>query len=211
MKPTALFLAFVLGLTSCQTHTNIKLPSLIGDNMLLQQKTNTKIWGKANPGRKITVSASWNSSGTATTGKDGKWNVVLLTPPAGGPYTISISAKDTSITINNVLIGEVWFCSGQSNMEMPLEGWPPNDTIMHSKAVIASASNPEIRLFNVQKIIAGDPLDECTGKWEVSTTESVKQFSATAYFFGKKLNSELKIPVGLIESAWGGTPSESWT
>jgi len=211
MKTTALFLALFLALTSCQTHSNIKLPSLIGDNMLLQQKTDAKIWGKAKPGRKIIVSASWNSSGRATSGEDGKWKVVLPTPPAGGPYTITISAKDTSITIHNVLIGEVWFCSGQSNMEMPLEGWPPNDTIMHSRAVITSSSNPEIRLFNVQKIIAGDPLDECTGRWEVSTPESVKQFSATAYFFGKKLNSELKIPVGLIESAWGGTPSESWT
>jgi len=113
--------------------------------------------------------------------------------------------------VKNVLVGEVWFCSGQSNMEMPVAGWPPSDTIMHSKETIASASIPEIRLFNVQKLISGQPLDECTGKWEVSTPETVAQFSATGYFFGKKLYSELHIPIGLIESAWGGTPSESWT
>ena len=113
--------------------------------------------------------------------------------------------------IKNVLIGEVWFCSGQSNMEMPVAGWPPADTIMHSKETIAAASIPEIRLFNVQKVISGQPLDECTGRWEVSTPETVPQFSATGYFFGKKLHAELNIPIGLIESAWGGTPSESWT
>jgi sialate O-acetylesterase len=211
MKFTSLFLISFLALVSCQTNSNLRLPSLISDNMLMQQKTNVKIWGKANPGHKISVSASWNSNGQAIAGKDGKWSVSLPTPSAGGPYTITISGKDTTILVKNVLIGEVWFCSGQSNMEMPLAGWPPVDTIMHSKETIASASIPEIRLFNVQKVISGQPLDECTGRWEVSTPETVAQFSATGYFFGKKLYSELHIPIGLIESAWGGTPSESWT
>jgi sialate O-acetylesterase len=179
--------------------------------MLLQQKTTAKIWGKANPGSKISVSASWKTNGQAIAGKDGKWTVNITTPVAGGPYTIDISATDTSITVKNVLIGEVWFCSGQSNMEMPVAGWPPADTIMHSLSTIASASIPEIRLFNVDKKISGDPLDECTGRWVESTPSTVLPFSATAYFFGKKLYTELHVPVGLIESAWGGTPSESWT
>jgi sialate O-acetylesterase len=207
---TVLFIAF-LTFTGCQTHSNLKLPALIGDNMVLQQKTDAKIWGKAYPGRKITVKASWNSIGKAIAGNDGKWSVNLPTPEAGGPYTISVSANDTTIIVQNVLVGEVWFCSGQSNMEMPLEGWPPVDTIMNSTTTIASSSIPEIRLFNLQKKMSDHPSEECTGKWEVSSPESVKQFSATAYFFGKKLNKELHIPVGLIESAWGGTPSESWT
>ena len=211
MKLTTLFLTLFMTLTGCQTRSDLKLPSLIGDNMLLQQKTTAKIWGKANPGSKISVSASWNAKGQSIAGKDGKWSVNLVTPEAGGPYTITISGKDTTISVKNVLIGEVWFCSGQSNMEMPLAGWPPKDTIMHSSVMIASASIPEIRLFNVQKKISGDPLDDCAGKWEISTPETVKQFSATAYFFGKKLYDDLHVPVGLIESAWGGTPSESWT
>jgi len=211
MKLTTVFLALFLALVSCQTHTNLKLPSLIGDNMLLQQKTDTKIWGKAKPGSKIIVSSSWNKIGKTNAGKDGKWEVILPTPEAGGPYTIAISGKDTTILIKNVLIGEVWFCSGQSNMEMPLAGWPPNDTIMHYAETIASSAIPEIRLFNVQKTISGEPVDSCSGRWEVSSPETVQQFSATAYFFGKKLFSELHVPVGLIESAWGGTPSESWT
>src|SRR5664279_2540601 len=211
MKLSTIFLALFLILVGCQTRSNLKLPSLIGDNMLLQQKTNANIWGKAKPGSKIVVSASWNVNGQSIAGKDGKWSVGLATPAAGGPFTITISGSDTTIMVKNVLIGEVWFCSGQSNMEMPVAGWPPNDTIMHSFNTIASASIPEIRLFNVQRKISGEPLDECSGKWEVSSPSTVLQFSATAYFFGKKLHDDLHVPVGLIESAWGGTPSESWT
>jgi sialate O-acetylesterase len=211
MKCTTFFTILFLTLVSCQSNSNLKLPSLIGDNMILQQKTNAKIWGKATPGHKIEISASWNVSGKTKAGDDGKWTVVLPTPEAGGPYTITISGKDTSLVIKNVLIGEVWFCSGQSNMEMPMEGWPPVDTIMYSSGTIASASIPEIRLFNVLKRISGEPLDNCTGSWEESTPATARPFSATAYFFGRKLYNELHIPIGLIESAWGGTPSESWT
>ncbi len=178
--------------------------------MLLQQKTDIRIWGHASPGCKIDVSASWDATGKTVTGEDGKWSVSLGTPEAGGPYTITISAKDTSLIINNVLIGEVWVCSGQSNMEMPLEGWPPADTVMYSAVTIASAKSPEIRLFNVQRKVAGEPLDECAGKWEICDPSTVSQFSATAYFFGKRLHDELGIPIGLIQSAWGGTPAEAW-
>jgi sialate O-acetylesterase len=202
-----LFLAFV----GCQSHSNLKLPSLISDNMLLQQKTTAKIWGKANPGQKISVATSWNALGKAISGEDGKWSVDIATPGAGGPYTITIAANDTTITVKNVLIGEVWFCSGQSNMEMPMAGWPPVDTVMHSSETISSAAIPEIRLFNVGRQISGEPSDECTGSWEVSSSATVQQFSATACFFGRKLFNELHVPIGLIESAWGGTPSESWT
>jgi sialate O-acetylesterase len=211
MKLTTVFLMLFLTLISCKESSKIKLPSLIGNNMLLQQKSDAKFWGKATPGHKIRVSASWNTVGETVAGEDGKWSLSVSTPEAGGPYTVTISARDTSITVKNVLIGEVWFCSGQSNMEMPLAGWPPNDTIMNSSRTISSASVPEIRLFNVQKFFSGEPLDECTGSWEICTPETVQQFSATAFFFGKKLHDDLHVPVGLIESAWGGTPSESWT
>jgi len=211
-KIASLSLSLALLLTSCQNGpSNLQLPSLIGDNMVLQQSSDSKIWGKAEPGHKITVIPDWTSAVSAKSGDDGKWSVLIPTPVAGGPYTITVEGKDTSIVINNVLIGEVWFCSGQSNMEMPLAGWPPVDTIMHSARTIAAAAIPEIRLFNVQRKVSGVPLEECTGKWLVCSPETVKPFSATAFFFGKKINEELKVPVGLIESAWGGTPSESWT
>lgn len=200
-----------LALLSCRNpKSNIELPSLIGDNMVLQQKTDINVWGNATPGTKIDISAGWKADAMVTAGEDGKWSAVMPTPEAGGPYLITLKSKDTTITIINVMIGEVWFCSGQSNMEMPLEGWPPNDTVMYSKQMIASASIPEIRLFNVQKNVSSEPLDNCTGKWEVCKPSTVPQFSATAFFFGKKLYDELHIPIGLIESAWGGTPAEAW-
>jgi len=211
MKLKVIGLLILVALTGCgKKPSGLELPSLISDNMLLQQKTNIEIWGKALPGNKIDVSASWQANGQAVTGKDGNWSVSLATPEAGGPYEITITTRDTILTIKNVLVGEVWVCSGQSNMEMPLAGWPPNDTIMYSARTIASASVPEIRLFIVQRKVAGEPIEDCTGSWEVCTPATVGQFSAAGYFFGKKIHDELNIPVGLIESAWGGTPAEAW-
>lgn len=211
MRQKIIGLLILAALAGCgKKPSGLELPSLIGDNMLLQQKTDIAIWGKALPGNNIEVSASWQSNGQAVTGEDGKWSLSLATPEAGGPYSITITARDTSLTINNVLIGDVWICSGQSNMEMPLSGWPPNDTIMYSAQTIASASVPEIRLFIVQRKVSGEPVEECAGRWEVCNPATVSQFSAAGYFFGKRLHDELNIPVGLIESAWGGTPVEAW-
>ncbi len=212
MRVTTIFFLSALILIGCQKGpANLQLPSLIGDNMVLQQNSDSKIWGKANPGQKIRVTPDWSTETITTAGDDGKWLVTVPVPEAGGSHSMTIAGVDTTITINNIMFGEVWFCSGQSNMEMPMAGWPPFDTIMYSAKTIASAAIPEIRLFNVQRKVSGEPLDDFTGKWQVCTPESVKQFSATAFFFGSKLNRELKIPIGLIESAWGGTPSESWT
>jgi len=211
MKKTILILATFLTLLGCQRKpSELVLPSLIGDNMVLQQKTDIHIWGNALPGTRIDVSASWGGTGKSVTGDDKVWSVTMPTPDAGGPFTITVEAPDTTITLDNVLVGEVWVCSGQSNMEMPLAGWPPNDTIMYSAETIASASVSEIRLFNVQRKVSAEPLTGCSGNWEVCSPSTVDQFSATAYFFGLKLYDELKIPIGLIESAWGGTPAEAW-
>ncbi|MGD0342106.1 MAG: sialate O-acetylesterase [Bacteroidales bacterium] len=212
MKKATILLLFVLLASACQKGpSNLKLPALLSDNMLLQQKADATFWGKANPGQKISVTPSWGEKKTVRTGKDGKWSVKIATPEAGGPYKIIINAVDTTITINDVLVGEVWVCSGQSNMEMPVQGWPPVDTIMYSAKTIASAVLPNIRLFNVARKVSTDPLDDCTGRWEVCNPETIKSFSATGFFFGKKLYEKLNVPIGLIESAWGGTPSESWT
>jgi sialate O-acetylesterase len=211
MQIFKLIILFVLLLAECRRDpATIQLPSLIGDNMLLQQKTDAKIWGKAYPGKKITVTPGWGTEIQTIADKDSRWSVKLHTPGAGGPHTIKIESDDTVILIKNVLIGEVWFCSGQSNMELPMEGWLPRDTIMNSVREIASAGNSAIRLFKISKRISGFPLDDCEGKWEICSSESVRNFSATAFFFGKKLNKELQVPVGLIESAYGGSPIESW-
>jgi sialate O-acetylesterase len=212
MKKICLMLILGLFLAACQRNPKIfQLPSLIGDNMVLQQKSEVSFWGKTSPDRKVSITASWNVKAEALADKDGKWNAKIKTPEAGGPYTINISTKDSSLDVKNVMIGEVWFCSGQSNMEMPLEGWPPTDTVMNSAKSIATADVPEIHLFNVARKVSAEPLEDCTARWEVCSPSTVKTFSAAAYFFGKRLHDELHIPIGLIESTWGGTPSEAWT
>ena len=211
MKINKFLLLIILALISCRRGpSDLELPSIIGDNMVLQQKADIKVWGKANPGYRITITPEWGTEIPVRTDSKGRWSVTISTPEAGGPYTLKIGGIDTTIVLDNILIGEVWVCSGQSNMEMPLAGWPPNDTIMHSYEEIRAADRPQIRLFNVRRNISVVPLEDCYGKWMVCSPESVRQFSAAAYFFGKTLNEKLGIPIGLVETAWGGTPVESW-
>lgn len=189
----------------------LKMPAIFSDNMVLQQNSNVNIWGKSNAGSKITVEGSWGNSVMTETGSDGKWKAQIKTPSAGGPYELKVKGENENINFKNVLIGEVWICSGQSNMEMPLEGWPPNDLIERSKETIENAKNSNIRLFTVARTISVKPNDDCIGYWEESSPVTAATFSATAYFFGKRLYDELKVPVGLIHSSWGGTPAEAWT
>ena len=197
-------------LASCATDPQLSMPSIFSDNMVLQQNKDVAIWGKAKPGTEINVTGSWGSDATTTADDSGEWRVNLPTIEAGGPYTLSVSAAKTSLTINNVLLGEVWIGSGQSNMEMPLAGWPPNDLVKDADATIAASDIPEIRFFTVVRNTAAEPQDDLSGKWELSSPETAGQFSATAFFFARKLYQELGVPVGIIHSSWGGTPAESW-
>ncbi len=185
------------------------MASLFGDNMVLQQRSSAAVWGWAAPGARITIAASWGSKAAAAADKNGKFFVRLSTPGAGGPYSMTISG-DGTVAIHNVLIGEVWLCSGQSNMEMTLKkGYPP--PLMNQEQELANANYPNIRLFHVEKKMSGAPETRCGGKWEVCTTETAAGFSACGYFFGRDLYQALHIPVGLIDSTWGGTPVEYWT
>jgi sialate O-acetylesterase len=204
---TLLFL-FFLKISVAQ---ELRLPAIFSDNMVLQQKTSAPVWGWDAPGKTIEVTGSWNNrTVTAVADKSGKWIVKVTTPQAGGPYTLMVKS-DKSITFQNVMIGEVWVCSGQSNMEMPMTGWPNMPVFLSDTTIKAASNYPNIRLFNLQKKISVTPLDDCTGKWVASSPESVAAFSAVGYFFGLELYKHLNIPVGLIMTAWGGTPSESWT
>lgn len=205
-------LAIVIFMIGCTVkNPEIKLPAIISDNMVLQQNKPVNLWGWSEAKAKIIVEASWGKTAEAVTGSDGKWQVQLETPAAGGPFSVTIKSGETQKVINNVMVGEVWLCSGQSNMEMPMKGWPPRDTINFSASEIASSDYPGIRMFTVTKNTAAAPLEDCTGSWAVSSPTTTGDFSATAYFFGLKLHKELGIPVGLIHSSWGGTPAESWT
>lgn len=189
----------------------VKLAAIFSDNMVLQQQTNDPVWGWAGPGESIMVKGSWDKNVLVKTkaDKDGKWMVKIKTPKAGGPYTLTVLGGDT-VQLHNVMIGEVWLCSGQSNMEMPVSGWP-GASLLNSADEIQAADFPDIRLFTVKKDIAFQPQQDCVGSWSECSPESVAGFSATAYFFGRELYKRLKVPIGLIHSSWGGTVAEAWT
>lgn len=178
--------------------------------MVLQQQSDAAIWGTFSPGKEVQISASWGGSETVTSNESGEWLATLATPAAGGPFSIEIITDDTTITVNDVMVGEVWLASGQSNMEMPLRGWPPNDLIQNSAEEIANAGYQGIRMFTVQKAFTNSPIDSLKGNWQVASPSTAGNFSATAYFFAKRLHKELNIPIGIIHSSWGGTPAEAW-
>jgi len=185
---------------------NIRLPAVLGNNMVLQQNTTVKLWGWAEPNEKVLVITSWNGKVDSTKGDaDAKWQLTIQTPPAGGPYTITLNGYNT-ITLQNILIGEVWVCSGQSNMEMNYHWGLPQ-----MQADIPTSFNSNIRFFQVPKSTATNPQEIGEGAWAQCDSNTVKNFSAVAYYFGKKLNADLNIPIGLIHASWGGTPAEVWT
>ncbi len=209
-KSLSVFSFLLIGITALESQA-LGLPSIFGDNMVMQQKTENPIWGKASMEEDIEIIASWGEKTSAKAKASGKWMAKLKTPEAGGPYEIQIKGKESEITFKNVLIGEVWVCSGQSNMEMPLAGWPPSDTVKNSAKEIKSADYPKIRLFTVSKSVSAEPKEDCIGSWEICSPQTAEYFSATAYFFGRKIHKETGVPVGLIHTSWGGTPAESWT
>jgi sialate O-acetylesterase len=196
-----LFLSLSVNLTAA-----IRLPNIIGSHMVLQQKSTVKIWGWAAPAEKVIIKTSWdNKTYEATTSNGAKWVSNIQTPTAGGPYQITISASNI-IVLEDVLIGEVWVCGGQSNME-----WSGDQSLKETLDEAPNATNTSIHFFYVAKSTSDFPQDNLEGKWMVCSPEEMKHFSAIGYFFGKNLNQTLHYPIGLINSNWGGTPAETWT
>ncbi len=187
-----------------------RVAPLITDNMVLQQQSIVPLWGRGMPGSEVRLESSWGTSVATRVDPDSSWVLKLNTPAAGGPYQLVIGHDDTALTIRNVLVGEVWLCSGQSNMEMPLAGWPPTDTVQNSAREIKNSSFPNIRLFTVRRAFSAVPESECDGAWAECSPATSGDFSATAYFFGKKLYETLHVPIGLIHASWGGTAVHSW-
>ncbi|MAX23870.1 MAG: sialate O-acetylesterase [Phycisphaeraceae bacterium] len=187
----------------------IKLPSIFSSHMVLQQETKVKFWGTSAEMREVTLAPSWNNEIYRTkSDKEGNWEFVLSTPSAGGPYDIVIS-DGAALTLGNVLIGEVWICSGQSNMAMPMRGLL-NQPVKGSNEAVARSENPNIRLFTVGRNSDLKPLDDFKGKWKHCLPGNVADFSAVGYFFGDLLNETLDVPVGLICTSWGGSKIEAW-
>ncbi|WP_018631051.1 sialate O-acetylesterase [Niabella aurantiaca] len=190
----------------------VKLPAVIADHMVLRQKTTVALWGWADAGEHITIRCSWNRQPVrVTAGADGRWLAHVTTTAAGGPYTIAFSGTNT-ITVQDVLLGEVWLCSGQSNMAFPLakqSAWRTG--VVGYEKEVAKATHPLLRLFTVQQEVAADPQPDLRGSWTACTPETAAAFSAVAYYFGREIQEATGVPVGLIHSSWGGTPAESWT
>ncbi len=187
----------------------IKMPAIFSDNMVLQQQSDVAIWGKSDANAMVRITTSWNKkSYSVRADNSGKWKTKVSTPSAGGPYTITIS-DSKPVILKNVMIGEVWICSGQSNMYMPMKGYR-NEPVIGSNEYISQSNNPNIRLITIPRLISLTPLDDFNGSWKLCEPETVVDFSATAYFFGLFLNQALNVPIGLIHTSWGGTRIEPW-
>ncbi|AKD58615.1 hypothetical protein SD10_17985 [Spirosoma radiotolerans] len=191
-------------LTFQTAFADVRLPNVFGSHMVLQRRKPVPVWGWAEAGEKVTVTLN-NQTKTTKAGKDGKWRVTLDAMEAGGPYQLLVKGKRNTVTFDDVLAGEVWICSGQSNMEWPLAA------AANAKTEIPVANYPNIRQLLVKKDISLTPKDNIEGSWSVCTPASAPQFTAVGYFFAKQLQKELNVPIGLINTSWGGTHSETWT
>jgi sialate O-acetylesterase len=200
---STLLTSIALALFSASAQADVSLNNMFGDHMVLQQGIKNKVWGKADPGESVTVTLGGQSK-SATAGPDGAWHV-LLDPVMeyGGPHTLTVKGKNT-VTFNDVLIGEVWVCSGQSNMQWSVN--QSNDPDLEK----AAAKFPNIRLISVPQVGIQEPQWNFNGRWAPCTPETVGGFSAVGYFFGRQLHQTLGVPIGLINNAWGGSAAEAW-
>ncbi|MDR1938925.1 MAG: sialate O-acetylesterase [Tannerellaceae bacterium] len=213
----ALSVVFALLFTTTGLNAKVKLPSILGDNMVFQQQTKVKIWGEAEAKAVVTVKTSWdNKTYTATADSKGRWLLAAGTPAAGGPYEISIS-DGQEVVLKNILVGEVWFCSGQSNMEMPVRGFDGQPIKGSNDAIAAARPQTPIRMYttdskdgNWLRQFSKQPQADCKGEWLEHTSVHVANISATAYFFAQYIQEALDVPVGIVVSSWGGSKLEAW-
>jgi len=185
--------------------SELKLPAVFGNHMVLQREAPIPVWGWASPGASVEVVLG-ETAVEAKVGTDGVWRVALPAQPAGGPFELRASCGRQEVTFRDVLIGEVWLCGGQSNME-----WPLSQARDAELEAASAADCPRLRFFTVERVTAPTPQADCRGQWAVSTPESALAFSAVGFFFGRKLLQELDVPVGLVNSSWGGTVAQAWT
>lgn len=202
-------LALVAAILALPLHATIILSPIFGDGMVLQRNSQTKIWGVSDSGGKVTISTSWDGKlYTCSPAPNGSWTFNISTPGAGGPYSITIDDGDKMV-ISNVSVGEVWICSGQSNMEMTIKGYP-NQPVENAAEYVMQAAEYDIHVFTVERALANSPASSCRGGWKTSDYANVPGFSATAYLFARALQKSLNVPVGIIVSAWGGSSILGW-
>ena len=206
MKTWICAICALIGLTA---NAKVKLPAFFADNMVLQQQSECNIWGWAEPGKRVNILTTWDKkSYMLTARKDGYFDVKVKTPEAGGPYMIVFRDGD-GVILNNVMIGEVWICAGQSNMEMQMKGFK-QQPVEGTTEELLHCKDSLLRLFTVKRHASLTPVDDVTGQWSEASAASVRDFSATAYYFGRALRQMLGVPVGLICTSWGGSACEAW-
>ena len=207
MKKLTLLLTALLATTGI--NAKVTLPKMFSDGMVMQRETNANLWGTAKASATVKITTSWDGKTyEAKAGKDGKWKTASATPKAGGPYSITLTDGEQTV-LDNILIGELWLCSGQSNMEMPMKGFK-NQPVENAVEDILHSADKELRLFTVKRNSQFAPVDTVSGKWSEAAPASVREFSATAYHFGRELRRILGVPVGLIVTSWGGSACEAW-
>ena len=209
MKKTLLLLCCFIALYAA-AQPALRLPAIISNHAVLQQASDVKLWGWGPSTYPVKISCGWNPADTifANPGKDCAWSTSVKTPKAGGPYSITFISGNQKVVIDDILIGEVWLCSGQSNMEYSFS-WPQG--VLDAGDAVAKSANNEIRFFQISHLYNAYPQTNCDGVWKVCSPETVKDMSVVGYFFGKKINEQTKSPVGLIASYWGGTSVQVWT
>lgn len=209
LRISILFSVMISAACICAS-AKVTLPSIFSDNMVFQQNTKAAVWGWTDSGKKVTIRPSWTNARTvAIPDADGKWFARVQTPAAGGPYTVTISDGE-KIALRNVLVGEVWFCSGQSNMEMPMRGFRNQPVEGAADVILTARPERQIRMCTVKRKSSLRPVDNCEGSWTENTSDAVAATSATAYWFAIKVQEQLGIPVGLLISEWGGSTIETW-
>lgn len=203
--------------TITTVHAKVELPTILGDNMVLQQQSKVKLWGKAAQQSQVRITTSWDGKNyTVKSDATGNWLVEIFTPVAGGPYNITFDDGE-AITLQNILVGEVWFCSGQSNMEMPMRGFD-RQPVQETNDIIAKAKpRTPIRMYTTDskngswvRQFNKLPQTDCKGEWLENTPENVATTSAVAYYFAQYIQEVLEVPVGIIISSWGGSKIEAW-
>lgn len=206
MKKNKFLLTILTLLMAVCSYSQLRLPAILSSGMVLQQNDSVSLWGWAGPSETVRVMTSWSSKTFTARATDmATWKLKIPTPAAGGPHSITIVSRN-KIVLSDILIGEVWVCSGQSNME-----WSYFNGVKDINDELPTALNSNIRFFNVPKTASYTPQDDVKAQWTICDSNTIKSFSAVGYFFGKKLQKDLNVPIGLVNASWGGTPAETWT
>lgn len=206
-----IFLFTVIFFVAISSFAKLEIPQVISDNMVLQRNSTIRLWGKANSGSKITILADWQKESiSATASNEGLWEANIKTSEAGGPYSIKISADGETKTLNNILLGEVWICSGQSNMSMPIRGFQSQPIEGSLSAIMESSAYSNIRMFTADRVISDKKEFDVKGTWQVASPNTTGYFSAIGYFYALELHKTLNTPIGMINLSWGGSSAQAW-